>query len=247
MEEGFTPSFTEKTAMFNFKDFRRPGLVLTVGVLLLIACSWLTFPATPQEQRPIIDPSSMPPRVAGRECQYPGSTSSRSESASSSLLVNGGFEEDAFGLIKNWSHTNIELRRWYLVQADPDDHWIGRIDLELPDRRFVLKSVDYQNCNSYCSVEAVQIIPAAAERTYTLSAEGRVVDGSSGSIYLDFLDANRGRIKVQTRGGYGEGWSRQTNEARAPAGTCYLRVILYSGNTQQGILYWDNVELLESN
>jgi hypothetical protein len=72
------------------------------------------------------------------------------------------------------------------------------------------------------------------------------VEGKGGKIYIDFLNANRARIKPHSKGGFSEEWSRQEKSAVAPEGTRYIRVILYTDNRDQGIVYWDNVELIES-
>ncbi|MCU0503542.1 MAG: hypothetical protein MUC51_17620 [Anaerolineae bacterium] len=166
-------------------------------------------------------------------------------------LTNGDFEEDDFGVISNWAQSDIDLYRWYLVQdvppSNPHARWIERIDLSNWGRGFGLKSTDYQDCDYFCSVDAVQIIPAAENREYKLSAEAMVLQYIAGgpSLYLDFLDAYRYRISVFTRGGYGGDWTRQSVTARSPSGTRFIRVILYSSNRAQGEFLWDNVELDE--
>ena len=83
---------------------------------------------------------------------------------------------------------------------------------------------------------------------YILSAEARIEQHERGnaspSIYLDFLDQNKRRIDVSTKGGFTNQWQRLSNSARSPHGTQYLRIILYSGNKGMGVVYWDNVELM---
>ncbi|MCP4538250.1 MAG: hypothetical protein GY832_14010 [Chloroflexi bacterium] len=172
-----------------------------------------------------------------------------SVNTSKNLLTNGDLDEDDFGTIVNWAQTNIDLSRWYLVQdvspsgESGNARWIERVDLTQVGRGYGLRSVDYQNCDYFCSVTALQIIPAEGNKIYALSVEARREQGSGGSIYLDFLNENRQRIKPYTKGGYGDQWESQTITAQAPEGTKYIRVALYSSNGSQGIVDWDNVEL----
>ena len=169
----------------------------------------------------------------------------------SNMLANGKLEENDFGLIANWAQTDIELYRWYLVQdvapsaENVNARWIERVELFQEERGYGLKSVDYQICGYFCSVSAIQIVPAQEGRVYTLSAEGWREKGNGGSMYIDFLNANKARIKPHSKWGFNEEWSRQEVTATAPEGTRFIRVILYSGNKNEGILYWDNVELSE--
>jgi hypothetical protein len=168
------------------------------------------------------------------------------------LLANGNLDENDFGSIANWARTSIELFRWYLVQDVPPDNgtentrWVEQVELIENERGFGLKSIDYQNCNYFCSTSAVQIVPAQGNRVYSLSVEARKEQGGSGTLYIDFLNANKGRLKTHTKGGFGEEWSRQEITAVAPEGTKYIRVILYTNNNAQGVIYWDNVMLIEN-
>ena len=173
---------------------------------------------------------------------------------SGNLLANGNLDSDDFGLIPNWAETqNIDLSRWYLVQDVPPGagaenvRWIERVDLSADGRGFGLKSTDYQNCDYFCSVEAVQIIPAGAGKTYTLSADLRSEQGAAGSLYLDFLSGSRMRIEVFRKGLESETWGSVTVTGQAPEGTQYVRIFLYSGNATQGVIYWDNVSLTLTN
>jgi hypothetical protein len=168
------------------------------------------------------------------------------------LLANGKLDENDFGVIANWANIKIGLHRWYLVQdVQPgkgieNTRWVEWVELSEGERGYGLKSTDHQNCNYFCSTSAVQIVPAEEHRTYVLSAEGMREEGKGGTIYIDFLNANRVRIKAQSKGGFSNEWSRQENTAVAPEGTKYIRVVLYTSNGQQGTVYWDNVELRES-
>jgi hypothetical protein len=167
----------------------------------------------------------------------------------SNLLSNGNLDKDDFGYVVNWAQSNVDLLRWHLVQdiAPADEsrgtRWIERVDLRAEGRGYGLRSIDYQQCDFFCSVSAIQIVPAEEEQWYTLSAEARREQGSGGGIYLDFLDARKARIEANSKGGYSDRWTEQSLTARAPAGTAYIRVILYSSNKAQGIVYWDNVVL----
>ncbi len=170
----------------------------------------------------------------------------------SNMLANGNLDENDFGIIANWANTNIDLYRWYLVQdvqpgkGTENTRWVEWVELFDDERGYGLKSTDYQNCNYFCSTSAVQIVPAQENRAYTLSAEAMREQGKGGKLYIDFLNANRQRIKAHSKGGYSEEWCRQENTAVAPEGTRYIRVILYTDNRDQGVVYWDNVELREN-
>jgi hypothetical protein len=163
------------------------------------------------------------------------------------LIANGDFENGNVGRIPNWASTNVEPLRWYVVQAvSPDKSnakWVERVDLSAEARGYGLMSIDRQSCDYFCSTEAVQIVPAQENQVYTLSAEARIEEGTDAVIYLDFLNADKVRIKPHTQAGYSSQWSRQSLTAQAPAETRYIRVILYTNNQPQGIVYWDNVEL----
>jgi len=166
---------------------------------------------------------------------------------STNLIGNAYFEQDDFGLIDNWSVPPDELQRWYLVQDVPPDQpgtkWTDRVDLSAEGRGSVLRSIDHQDCNYFCSSEAIQIVPADPNTFYVLSAYARVVEGPSPALYLDFLDENYTRLDVHTQGGYGATWARQIVAATSPPGTRYIGGNLYMGNAQQGTVYWDNIAL----
>jgi hypothetical protein len=89
-------------------------------------------------------------------------------------------------------------------------------------------------------------VPAQENREYTLAAEAIREQGKGGKIYMDFLNSNRRRIRAFSKGGCSEQWGRLENTVVAPPGTRYVRVILYTDNKDQGIIYWDNVELQET-
>jgi hypothetical protein len=219
-------------------------LTLLVGCVSLVILSFVAGSVVGSK----VVPASVPPVSAF----VPTPTfwlSSPVSTDTSNLLTNGNLDEDDFGPIANWAQTNIDLSRWYLVQdvspasESENARWIERVDLTQEGRGYGLRSVDYQNCHSFCSVSAVQIVPAEESKAYTLSAEARREQGNGGNIYLDFLNKNRQRIEPNSKWGYDGQWGKQTITAHAPLGTKYIRVILYSSNGSQGIVYWDNVEL----
>lgn len=164
------------------------------------------------------------------------------------LLANGSLDEDNFGRVANWAQTDIDLSRWYLVQDIPPSNefnvrWVERVDLRAEGRGYGLRSVDGQNCNYFCSTAAIQIVPAQENVSYTVAATARIAEGRNARLYLDFLGRNRMRIDVITKGGYSTDWLRQSITALAPPGTFYIRVILYTDNAAQGVVYWDDAEL----
>ncbi|MEW5872353.1 MAG: hypothetical protein AB1894_24025 [Chloroflexota bacterium] len=168
------------------------------------------------------------------------------------LLVNGSLDAGDFGKIRNWAQTDVATYRWYLVQDVPpgggreDTRWIERVDLSEFGRGFGLLSTDFRDCNSFCSVSAVQHVPALEGLKYRLSADFRTEKGGQPSLYMDFLSNSRVRIQpVYTffKDGSPE-WTTVTVEGVSPPGTRFIRVILYSGNHEQGVIYWDNVSLV---
>jgi hypothetical protein len=173
----------------------------------------------------------------------------RPVTATPPVFSNGNLETDAFLSISNQFQPNLELSRWYLLQAAPGSRWVERVDMSQEGRGFGLKSVDARTCSSLCNVAAVQLVPAEENRTYTLSVEARKEPGSDdGILYLDFLDAGRQSIEaLAQQEPYDIGWRTYTLTAVAPPGTRYVRVILYSSNKGQGVIYWDNVLLQVDN
>lgn len=168
--------------------------------------------------------------------------------STTNLLANGSLDEDDFGRVANWAQTGINLNRWHLVQDIPPSNefnvrWVEHVDLRAEGRGYGLRSVDAQECDFFCSTAAIQIVPAQENMRYRLVATARGVEGGKPKLYLDFLNINQMRIDVVTKGGYSSDWSRQTITAQAPLGTAYIRVILYTDNRVQGIVYWDDVEL----
>ena len=161
------------------------------------------------------------------------------------LFANTTLDLDNFTAITNPFQSELALFHWYLVQVAPDSRWVDRVNLSQYDRGFGLKSIDYQNCSALCNVAAVQVVPAEAGKLYTLSADSSKEPGSSdGLIYLDFLNTDNVSIEANAQKEHAAGqWQTHTLAARAPAGAAYLRVILYSTNTGQGVIYWDNVTL----
>jgi hypothetical protein len=166
---------------------------------------------------------------------------------SANLVSNPYFAADDFGLAENWSQTGVTLNRWYLVQGvlpgERDARWVDRVDLSEEGKEYALRSTDGQTCHSFCSTEAFQIVPAEANTFYTLAAAARIEEGDGPSLYMDFLDASKMRIEVATVGGYTDQWSRQIVAATSPAGTRFIRVILYTSNAATGTIYWDDVEM----
>jgi hypothetical protein len=165
------------------------------------------------------------------------------------MLSNGNLDENDYGIIENWAQTNIDLYRWYLVQDVPPSEengnarWIEWVELFGGERGHELRSFDFQNCSYFCSTSAVQIVPAEENKVYSLSAEAMREWGKGGTLYIDFLNASKARIEAHSKGGYSSEWRQQEITVVAPAGTKYIRVVLYTNNGAQGIVSWDNVEL----
>lgn len=211
-------------------------------LLLVLPLSFFcvfTTPVNAQENNSETTPTPTP------TIKYPTYTTQK-------LLTNSNFETNDFGSIINWNDPTIGLNRWYLVQ-DPNHpsgprvaSWVKFADEGLDRYGHGVKICDDANCRYYCDASAVQIVPAKAGNTYKLMGLRYTAEGNSQSLYLDFLNASYQRIQVQTVGGNGQAsWLPIYTHAVAPAGTAYVRVILYSSNTAEGVGYWDDVQLLE--
>lgn len=160
------------------------------------------------------------------------------------LIHDPSFEMGELGNISNWSETGIELNKWYGVDKKNDTYVIFADLVTEEDGNQVIRVVDQADCASFCSSEALQIVPAEAGYEYELSAVARRIWGEGGSLYLDFLNQDKSRINVKTVGGITEQWGEVSVSGVAPSGTMYIRVILYSDNKSKGEVWWDNVRLV---
>lgn len=176
-----------------------------------------------------------------------------SPSISENLISNGNFESEDFGYIENWSYTNIETGKWYLVNKESSEgvkraELVNFVNIGVKDEGHGMLSTDTMVCDYFCSSEALQIVQARENTTYTLSADTLTLEGTKGSLYLDFLGKDKNRIQVKTVGGNSNGdWAQTQTTATSPTGTKYIRVILYISNQSTGKLLWDNIKLLEEN
>ncbi|MBI5958243.1 MAG: discoidin domain-containing protein, partial [Chloroflexi bacterium] len=175
------------------------------------------------------------------------STTPNPETDPGNWIANGSLDINDFGLIDFWLQSDIDVYRWYLVQgvvSAPDNgYWVEQVDLSQEQRGYGFRSME-PNCNTVCSIGAVQIVYAEAGWFYTLWADSRVDEGASSAIILEFLDASRQRIDLYTQDSLSAEWSRLKLSAQAPAETQFIRVSLYSSGMSQGVVYWDNVRLL---
>jgi uncharacterized protein YkwD len=157
-----------------------------------------------------------------------------------SIATNGGFESDAvtagvsFGNVRtlNRWHTNkstggsatrttaaTQAGSWGLRLGDPDPG----------------------------SVSGTQVVRAGAGVNYRVSAQARRASGSTQqTLYLDFLDKDFGRIKALTvGGGTTSTFAPVKVEEVSPAGTKYVRVILWGSGTagHKSTFDWDAVRI----
>lgn len=165
-------------------------------------------------------------------------------------LSNANFEKNDFGSISDWSDTSVDIQRWYLTQVVTEDsstRWAEPVDLAInPGDRIGhgIHSLDQANCESNCDTSVLQIVAAQPNVTYKLSTEAKRTEGQGGTLYLDFLDKDKHRIKVKTVGGFTQNtWSQSEVFDTAPEGTEFIRVILYSSNSVESEIFWDNVSL----
>ncbi|MBN1502636.1 hypothetical protein JW930_03760 [Candidatus Woesearchaeota archaeon] len=160
-----------------------------------------------------------------------------------SLLNNPGFEYGDYYRISSWSDTsNAQLNQWGLTSGANIGYpyrYRGIGGLKITDS---VSTPTYQ----YGSQEAVQIIRGQPNKIYILSGYAKRLGNSGASLYLDFLDSNKQRIKVYTVSGFESNkWDIKSVEAISPINTKYVRVILYSSNKATGTTYWDDIVLLE--
>jgi hypothetical protein len=162
------------------------------------------------------------------------------------IIGNSSLDNDAFGLIQNWQQTDIDLYRWYLVHHERSEigPWIERADLTPEKRGYGLRVVDTQDCNAACNAGAVQIVQAEAGLVYTLLIDSRGEQWNDNAILLEFLDSDWQRLAISSQESHSLTWQRLMLTAQAPAGTLYIRVILYTGGAVESVTYWDNAALL---
>lgn len=173
------------------------------------------------------------------------------------IITDGGFEAGPYKCLSSWKDVEqVSINTWYL--ACDGDGGGGHYELTERDarvsvvelqnlgigKRHGVMSVDTAGCDGMCSTSVVQLVPATAGKTYTLSVDGYSLTGDSGSLYLDFLTGQRSRISVETTGGFVQNdWRQVSVSGIAPEGTEYIRVILYTANKAVGTMVWDNVTL----
>lgn len=155
------------------------------------------------------------------------------------IAANGSFETNAFG---SATFSSIRtLNEWFLRAgtgggvARTTDHVSGTYGLRVHD-------VDGS------SASAAEVVRAAPGINYRVVASARLVAGTSQQhVYLDFLDGSWARIQaLPVSSGTSAAWAPVQSEGVAPAGTRYVRVILWgSGAAGQASTYdYDAVKIL---
>ncbi|OGV90313.1 hypothetical protein A3A66_04800 [Microgenomates group bacterium RIFCSPLOWO2_01_FULL_46_13] len=217
--------------------------------VFLPSASPTPFPTSYPNPSPLPEPSLLP---------LPSS-----QPPSGELLSDGNIEAGSYPLISAWNDSaNVDLNRWYMVKALanidsvpiktlPSAHgvyWAYLVNFVPEGSSTGLLALDLNNCASAgCETAAIQLVPAQAGVKYRLSANGFLLSGDSGTLYLDFLNDNRQRLKVNTIGSFPFGkWGTREIIDIAPSGTAYIRVILYSSTKAVGKMLWDNVSLWAS-
>ena len=97
------------------------------------------------------------------------------------------------------------------------------------------------------SASVTELVRAAANVNYRVTTKTRQVSGGAQAVYLDFLDGNFARISVSTAATASSGaWTGVQTEAKSPAGTKYVRVILFGSGSagHAGVVDYDDVRLV---
>lgn len=157
-----------------------------------------------------------------------------------SIATNGGFESDALTTGVAFSAVRT-LNRWHT--------WHGtagaavRTTAAASAGLYGLRLTDPDPGN----VSGAQVVRASAGVNYRVSASARKNSGATSQIlYLDFLDGAFARLKAVTAsGGTSTAFATVKAEDVAPAGTKYVRVILWGSGTtgHKSVFDWDAVRV----
>jgi hypothetical protein len=153
------------------------------------------------------------------------------------LIGNSSFEQTdyVFGEKDCWSTTDLYKWDLYSDQGDP---------VQVVESPFIgSKGLQIKDSSGSGSSMATIIIEARGDETYSLSAAAKVLSGKQ-SLYLDFLNKDKGRVKVYTELFSGNDWEKKTITEISPSETVYIRVILYSDSPVISEAYWDDIKLV---
>ncbi|MEV4114288.1 hypothetical protein [Nonomuraea sp. NPDC049695] len=141
-------------------------------------------------------------------------------SAADLRIVNGGFD----GGLTGWSGS----------------HSPGGVDAAVWDGRTTARITDADPAAAY-GRESMPGLPATAGIRYTLYGEVWA-DSGTAYLYLRFRDAS-GRLLAAgaNASATGRQWNRVTASGVAPTGTATVSALIYSGVTDVGTAYWDEV------
>jgi len=156
----------------------------------------------------------------------------------SSIASNGGFESDAF-TNKTWS-TVRTLNRWHRSWASggnatrTTNHFAGSYGMRVVDP-------------SAGHVAMTQLVRALNGVNYRVTAAVQRRSGATQqTLFLDFLNGSYERIVARTvPTGTSASWTRIQVEDVAPAGTRYVRILLYgsAAGSTASTYDWDDVRL----
>jgi hypothetical protein len=157
-----------------------------------------------------------------------------------SIATNGGFESDAITTGVSFSAVRT-LNRWHTNVGSGGG--ASRTTAAAQAGSYGLRLTDPDPG----SASGAQVVRAAAGINYRVSAMARHNSGATTqTLYLDFLDGNFARIKAVTAPATTTNvFTAVKAEDVAPAGTKYVRVILWgSGSTgQKSQVDWDAVRV----
>jgi streptogramin lyase len=142
-------------------------------------------------------------------------------------LVNPGFESSTGAPYPGWTQT-IGTGKFAVTDEQSNTGTYSLVIHDNDSRNYGMQSV---------------FLPAEPNLMYEASVFTYVLKGSS-SIYLQFHDENKVRIGYKSVSESGlNNWKPLTASLKAPSGTKYVTVLLYSGTTTITDAYFDDVQL----
>jgi uncharacterized protein YkwD len=155
------------------------------------------------------------------------------------IAANGGFESSA--ITANVAFGSVRtLSRWHTYAAAGGS--TARATAAKATGTYGVRVADKDGG----AASATEVVRGAASINYRAVAKSRRVSGSGAqSVVLDFLDGNFARISAVTaKAGVGSTFADTIAEGTSPAGTKYVRVILYGGSAGGSTVDYDDVRLV---
>jgi hypothetical protein len=156
---------------------------------------------------------------------FGGQTDALLSAGFSTIASNGGFESTSVTTGVSWGSVTA-LSKWHLFASAGGSS--TRKTTSAAAGSYGLRNADPNPGHA----SATQLLRAAAGVNYGVSVKTRRISGPSAqAVYLDFLDKDKKRISVYTAStGTSTSWTTVSRKQTSPAGTRYLRIILYGGS-----------------